>query len=126
MLPTKLTKNMDATKPDMTTSISNKFKGIKSMSNTTSFNTDPFNTWKGAFRECVKLSSKVIDRQKDLETDKRLNTWCTRGKTNPFGEYSIRGAIEGKLYGEKNSNSPQDLSRINDFDWLQDRFNGRI
>ena len=74
----------------MTTSISGKFKAISQLSNITAFNTDPFNTWKGAFRECVKLSSLVIDRQKDEETFKRLNTWCTRGKTKPFGKYAIQ------------------------------------
>jgi len=123
LFPKQLTIDMDISKPDMTTSISGKFKAIPQLSNITAFNTDPFNTWKGAFRECVKLSSKVIDRQKNLETNNRLNTWCTRGKTKPFGEYSINGAIEGKLYGEQNRNSPQNLSRINDFDWLQDKFN---
>ena len=61
-----------------------------------------------------------------METDKRLNTWCTRGKTKPFGEYSMSGAIEGKAYGEYYRDSPQDLRKINDFDWLQDKFNGRI
>jgi len=123
LFPRQMTIDMDLSKPDMTTSISGKFKAVQQLANITAFNTDPFNTWKSAFRECVKLSSKVIDRQKDNETTKRLNTWCTRGKTNLFGEYSIRGAIEGKAYGEKYRDSPQDLRRINDFDWLQEQFN---
>ena len=123
LLPRKLTINMDMSKPDMTTSISGKFKAVQELANTTAFNTNPFETWKGAFRECTKLSSKVIDRQKDEETTKRLETWCTRGKTNPFGEYSIRGAIEGKAYGETHKHSPEDLRKINDFDWLMEKFN---
>jgi hypothetical protein len=123
LFPRRMTINMDISKPDMTTSISGKFKAVQELANTTEFNTDPFNTWKGAFRECVKLSSKIIDRQKDLETQKRLNTWCTRGKTKPFGEYAIRGAIEGKSYGEKYAGSTEDLRKINDFDWLQEKFN---
>ena len=123
LFPKQMTIDMDISKPDMTTSISSKFKAVPELANITAFNTDPFNTWKGAFRECCKLSSGLIDRQKDIETEQRLNTWCTRGKTNPFGEYSIRGAIEGKAYGEKHKDSPQELCRINDFDWLQDIFN---
>jgi len=123
LFPKQMTIDMDISKPDMTTSISSKFKAVSELANITAFNTDPFNTWKGAFRECCKLSSGLIDRQKDIETEQRLNTWCTRGKTNPFGEYSIRGAIEGKAYGEKHKDSPQELCRINDFDWLQDIFN---
>ena len=123
LFPRQMTLDMDISKPDMTTSISRKFKAVQELANITVFNTDPFNTWKGAFRECCKLASHVIDRQKDVETEKRLNTWCTRGKTNPFGEYAIRGAIEGKAYGEKYKHSPDDLRKINDFDWLMEQFN---
>ena len=35
----------------------------------------------------------------------------------------MRGAIEGKQFGEDNSNSPKELSKINDFDWLMEKFN---
>jgi len=122
LLPTKLTQNMDVTKTDMTTSISNKFKGIETMSNTTAFNTDPFNTWKSAFRECVKLSSKIIDRQKDDETEFRLDAWCTRGEDKPFGKYAIAGAIAGREYGSTNVDNQIALSKINDFDWLHNQF----
>jgi len=119
LLPTSLTLNMDVSKPDMTTSISDKFKAIKLISNVTSFNTDPFNTWKSAFRECAKLSSKVIDRQKDDETTFRLNAWCTLGTDRKYGNYSIAGAIAGKLYGEANKGNLDALKKINDFDWLK-------
>ena len=65
LFPRKLTLNMDTSKPDMTTSISSKFKAIPEVANITAFNTDPFNTWKGAFRECAKLSSKTIIEAKE-------------------------------------------------------------
>lgn len=119
LLPTQLTINMDLSKPDMTTSISNKFKAIKSVSNTTTFNTDPFNTWKSAFRECAKLSSKVIDRQKDEETIYRLDTWCKLGDNREYGNYSIAGAKAGRSYGESNQGNLEALKKINDFDWLK-------
>jgi len=123
LLPTKLTKEMDVSNSDMTTSISNKFKGIEMMSNTTAFNTDEFSTWRSAFRECVKLASKTIHRQKDDETEFRLNAWCTRGADKPFGNAAISGATHGRIYGEKYSQSPEDLRKINDFEWLQKQFN---
>ena len=122
LLPTKLTVNMDVTNTDMTTSISNKFKGIEEMSNSTNFNTDAFNTWKSAFRECVKLSSRIIDRQKDDETQFRLEAWCTRGADKLFGNAAIAGAVAGKNYGEKNKDNVLALSKINDFDWLYEQF----
>ena len=122
LFPRRMTINMDTSKPDMTTSITDKFKPMPQLSNITAFNTGPFETWKSAFRECCKLSSKVIDRQKNQETESRLQIWQTVGADRPFGEYSIQGAIHGTKYGEKYAQSPDDLRRINDFGWLQEKF----
>lgn len=122
LLPRKLTIEMDMSKPDMTTSISSKFKAVKAVSNITAFNTDAFSTWRSAFRECCKLSSKVIDRQKDEETLNRLAAWCTTGSDKPFGSYAILGAVAGKAYGEANAGNLDELKKINDFDWLLDQF----
>ena len=122
LLPRNLTLNMDVTSADMTTSISRNFRVIDRVSNVTAFNTDPFNTWKSAFRECVKLSSRTIDRQNDEETIKRLDVWCSVGKDKVFGEYAIRGAKEGKNYGEKCKGDKELLAKINDFDWLKRQY----
>ena len=113
---------MDTSKPDMTTSISEHFKAMDKISNITSFNTDEFNTWKSAFRECCKLSSKIIDRQKNTETDTRLHTWCTVGKDKPFGEFAIKGARAGTVYGTENRENIDALKMINDFDWLKEQY----
>ena len=122
LLPRELTLNMDTTTTDMTTSISSLFKAVNRISNITNFNTDEFSTWRSAFRECVKLSSRVINGQLDEETQFRLNAWCTKGKSKPFGEYCIAGAILGREYGQRNQGNKQALSKINDFAWLQEQF----
>ena len=122
LLPKSLTQNMDTSKPDMTTSISSLFKAMPEISNITAFNVDAFNTWKSAFRECVKLASKTIDRQDDTDTNYRLNVWCTRGLDRPFGREAIEGAVQGKQYGLENKNNNEALKLINDFDWLRERF----
>jgi len=119
LLPRKLTLNVDITSPDMTTSISSNFMAMKDISNITAFNTDPFNTFKSAFRECAKLSSKVIKGQHDEETEKRLETWCTVGEDKPYGSYALAGARAGREFGISNSN---DLKLINDFEWLYEQF----
>ena len=124
LFPRKLTIGMDINKPDMTTSITNKFKAMPQISNITAFNTGEFETWKSAFRECCKLSSKVIDRQKDKETDNRLHTWCTIGDHRPFGKHALRGAKAGMAYGVRNQGNIESLKKINDFNWLQEQFNG--
>ena len=122
LFPRLLTLNMDTSKPDMTTSITSKFKAMPKVSNITAFNTDPFNTWKSAFRECCKLSSKIIDRQKAKETEERLDIWCTVGEDKPFGEYAILGAKAGREYGYKNKDNVEELKKINDFDWLKEYY----
>lgn len=122
LLPKKLTMNMDMSKPDMTTSISASFKSMPTVSNIAGFNTDPFTTWRSAFRECVKLSSRTIQGQVDKETEQRLDIWCTIGKDRQFGNYAIDGAKAGREYGLINRNDINELSKINDFKWLEEKF----
>ena len=118
LLPRRLTINMDLSKPDMTTSISKFFKPMPEISNITAFNTGEFETWKSAFRECAKLSSKTIDRQNEEETDERLKVWTTVANGR-FSEHALRGARAGMEFGLSSSNN---LQLINDFAWLKEQF----
>ena len=122
LFPRLMTLDMDCTKPDMTTSVSKNFKPMPEVSNITAFNTDPFSTWRSAFRECCKLASKVIDRQKTDETEQRLITWKIKGEGRPFGEYAIQGAKDGESYGLLYKDDIEKLKLINDFNWLKEQF----
>lgn len=122
LFPKKLTMDMDTSKPDMTTSITKDFYAMPEVSNITAFNTDPFSTWRSAFRECVKLSSKVIEGQVSKDTEDRLYAWYTNGADRLYGEYAIKGALAGNLYGQENAGNIPALSLINDFDWLKSQF----
>lgn len=122
LLPRTLTLNMDTTVPDMTTSISDKFKAVDQISNLTVFNTDPWNAWKSGFRECCKLASKTIKGQVDEETEKRLDIWCTVGENAEFGKYAIHGAQVGRHFGETHKDDKDMLYKINDFKWLKEQF----
>ena len=123
LFPTSLLKYATSHCIDVTTSISNKLKIIDEISNITAFNTDPFNTWRSAFRECVKLSSNIIKNSNVIESNERLSVWTTVGESRSYGRYAIAGAKSGKKYGEENSNSPELLKLINDRDWLLEQFN---
>jgi hypothetical protein len=123
LLPRQLTLKMDFNTPDMTTSISNKFKAMDVISNANAFNTDEFSTWRSAFRECCKLSSGIIDRQYEEETRLRLEAWCTIGADKLYGRNAIQGALMGRTYGEANKNNADALCKINDFVWLQEKYN---
>jgi hypothetical protein len=88
----------------------------------TRFNTDEFSTWKSAFRECAKLSSKLIKKQLNKETEERLYAWTNINNGAQYGKYAIAGALAGAKYGSTNISNPYALEKINDYDWLLTQF----
>ncbi len=105
---------------DLATSMGAEFVSRPDISNVTAFNTDPYSTWRSAFRECTKLASGIISD--DTVTTARLNAWCAVGADAQYGSYAIAGAQAGKAYGIENKDNVDALKLINDFDWLYDRF----
>lgn len=122
LLPRMNVIRMSTTSVDMTTSISHLYEPIFELSNINNFNSDAFSAWRSAFRECVKLSSQVIDRQVSDETKERLDTWCKVGMDKPFGAYVIAGANAGREYGERHKDNAGMLNRINDYRWLEKKY----
>lgn len=109
---------------DMTTTIAKKFHIQNDCISITNFNTSPFNTWKGAFRECVKLSSKKIKNNKDEMTENRLHVWKTIANGN-YSDWCLKGANDGYEYGTNNIDNDENLIKINDFDWLNITFKNK-
>jgi hypothetical protein len=121
LLPKDLTTYVNLNSVDMTLAISQKINVVEEVSNITVFNIDSFNSWKSAFRECVKLSVKhSVDN--DQEAKERLDIWCTVGADKPFGQETIQGALAGRKYGEENADNKSALLLINDFEWLRNHF----
>ena len=117
LLPKNLTLKMNTDTIDMTTNISTKFKAMDTISNITAFNTDPFSTWRSAFRESCKLA--MTNNEESLS---RLAIWCTLNVDAKYGFYAYIGSLAGRDYGGKNASNKEALSKINDFNWLQDRW----
>jgi hypothetical protein len=103
---------------------------IDKVSNITAFATDPFSTWRSAMRECTKLMLGVIsgvvendEKYFHLDENKfRIFNWKSYGSDRPYGNYSIDGANYGLSYGIKHQNNKEELMKINDRDWLKERF----
>lgn len=90
---------------------------------TTHFNSSPFESWKSAFRECVKLMHNRSINPADSESDQRLAAWSTRANPEaPYADHCLRGARDAISWYEQHNDDPIELSRINDFEWLMDRF----
>lgn len=123
LFPKKLLTDATTWGVDMTTSLGNKLKVVEQVSNLTAFNTDPFSTWRSAFRECVKLSAETFKNFDKEESQRRLNVWKTVGEDNPYGKYAIAGAKAGEEFGLTNCENFSELKKINDRDWLLVQFN---
>jgi len=122
LLPRTITARLKKTDPDMSTSLGIIYERVNELSNITKFNTNSFNTWRSAFRECSKLASEQINNQNTLDTAERLHVWCTKGLDKPFGKYCIDGALYGRSYGLANKNNKEKLMLINDYDWLKEQY----
>lgn len=107
---------------DMTTTIGCPFRPQMEISNITAFNTNPFDTWKSAFRECTKLACNIIPGGDNIDNQYRLDIWCTKGKKQPYGPYAIMGANQGRDFGTHYRQDLKSLNKINDFKWLKEKF----
>lgn len=107
---------------DITTSLTEGIILHDDVISITRFNSDPFRAWRGAFRECVKLSSKIVRGQINEETEHRLDVWCTKNLDADYGDLVLLGAKTGREYGEKNKDDKEALLLINDFSWLKTNF----
>ncbi|MBM38512.1 MAG: hypothetical protein CMO97_05505 [Woeseia sp.] len=118
LFPTEMVREADTWGIDFTTGLSNRFKSMPQISCVTKFNTDAFSTWRSAFRECVKLTLND-----DAESQERLNTWLnTRGEED-FTAEAVKGALEGNQFAKANKNSLEELNKINDYEWLEQKWN---
>ena len=107
---------------DMTTSIGCPFVPKFQVSNITAFNTDPFNAWRSAFRECTKLASAIIPHGDNTDNEYRLKVWQTKGADRQNGKYAILGAKQGADFGFAYRNNVKTLNLINDFEWLEETY----
>jgi hypothetical protein len=114
LFPKKLLLKLDYMPLDMTTSFP--LKIMSELGSITHFNTSAFDTWRSAFRECVKLS-----RNDDKESNKRLNVWCSVAH-GPYSDWCLAGACAGREHGVKYKNDPDMLMKINDWAWLEKKF----
>ena len=103
---------------DVTTRVA-EYVNVGVVSNVTVFNTDPFSSWRSAFRECAKLASGAI-RRDDPAARERLHAWASRGADRPFGRWCLQGADDGIAWASHADSTA--LARINDVDWLGRRF----
>lgn len=105
---------------DFTTGLSSRFKAMPELSCVTKFNTDAYSTWRSAFRESVKLTIN-----NDAESLSRLEGWLNPVPDADFKQEAKAGSQEGVAFAKKFINKPLMLAKINDYEWLKDKYEDR-
>jgi hypothetical protein len=85
-------------------------------SGTSMYNTSPYDTWRTAFREMIKLYCNT-----DQESIDRGLAWLNRGDGN-FGEYSIMGARDAVKYYNSVTGNMEKLMLSYDWEWLHQHY----
>jgi hypothetical protein len=83
------------------------------------YNTDPWTTWRTAFRESIKLRSNTDDISRY-----RLRVWTTLADGD-HGEWSIRGARDGVEFWESVGGELGKLMQSYDWAWIYDYYKQR-
>ena len=118
LFPTEMVRNATSWGLDFTTGLSSRFKSMPQVSCITKFNTDGFNAWRSAFRECVKLTLND-----DAESKERLDTWLQTQGDEPFTDEAVKGSVEGNKFAKANKDNLKELNKINDYGWLNEQYN---
>ena len=88
------------------------------------FNTSPFETWRSAFRETIKLSQQ-LDESPTIETRYRLKVWCNDAE-GEFAQYCIDGANHGVEFYNLHKDNMIELKKTFRWDWLQNYFDSKF
>jgi hypothetical protein len=86
------------------------------ISGTAMYNTDPFSTWRTAFREVLKL--KADDSE---ESRVRIDAWLNKADGD-FAQFSIKGAVDADEYYDEVDGDFDALKLSYEWAWLRDRF----
>jgi len=86
------------------------------------FNSNPYQTWRTAFREAGKLA-QFCDESPDIETHYRLKIWLSKAD-GEYSEWCLRGARDGYLFYQENKENKDILQNAFDWKWLREYFTG--
>ena len=84
------------------------------------FNSNPYQTWRTAFREAGKLA-QFCDEKDNVENSYRLNVWTSEAEGD-YSEWCLQGARDGVLFYEANKENKAQLKNAFNWAWLREYF----
>jgi hypothetical protein len=109
--------------PGIDFTLSQPHESVPMLSGVAHFNQSAWMTWRTAFREVIKLKH-FMATEPTLETEHRLNVWCTVAKGD-YAEYCLAGARDAVAYYTEVGGDYNQLKLSFEWDWLQQRFNAK-
>ena len=86
------------------------------------FNSNPYQTWRTAFREAGKLA-QFCDERDNVENSYRLDVW-TSNANGKYSEWCLQGARDGVMFYRSNKDNNQELKNAFNWSWLREYFTG--
>jgi hypothetical protein len=123
-----IVRSMKSDAVDKTTSTEGSKSAFSVVASENRFNSSPFLSWRAGFRECAKTAGGIFvpsEAQRErvlMGQDYKLMTWQTKGSDRPHGKWAMLGARQGARYGIENRDNRENLLKINEFEWLRQRF----
>lgn len=92
---------------------------VEILSGIATYNTDPYSTWRTAFREVIKL------KQQNTEISlQRMNVWLTKAEGN-YSEYSLLGAKDAIEYYDDVHGDVSNLKLSYEWEWLNQYYKNK-
>lgn len=85
------------------------------------FNTDPWTTWRTAFREVLKLKTDSASFPTDISNNYRLKIWLSKAE-GQNASWCLAGAADAIEYYSKVNGNMDDLMLSFDWEWLGQYF----
>jgi hypothetical protein len=89
-------------------------ESVDLLSGVATFNTDPYSTWRTAFREVIKLKSDYSE-----VAEQRLNAWLTIAEGD-FAQDCIQGAQDAVEYYDSVTGDIEELKKSYEWAWLKE------
>ena len=84
------------------------------------FNSNPYQTWRTAFREAGKLA-QFCDEKDNVENSYRLSVWTSEAE-GEYSEWCLQGARDGVMFYEANKENKTQLKNAFNWGWLREYF----
>ena len=84
------------------------------------FNSNPYQTWRTAFREAGKLA-QFCDEKDNVENSYRLDVWTNKADGD-YSEWCLQGARDGVLFYRANKGNHTELKNAFNWEWLRSYF----